>query len=331
MMKPWFGWGFCWGWAVGQLNRMILKPLYTMEMWKIAELWYLWARWDVWQMGWMVAGTWKVGSIIQQSNLYCKVFVERIRHNSANLWAQQKGFQNFGYIFDFWSNSSELPKNEKTEGKTVRTYEFFLVFQIPLVLEVKLTTNKIHECHALGISRSPWGFPRYYLKHKTQHSASVVISCDVSKGISNSIFHKLQIMNLQKFHTHHRAFRLLGEHQPAMVPNQPPLSGDDKAPHRWPLCWFVRCPSAQPGLHAAMMKRYAGACRFENTPGDRPVVFQSMACSKSEEQNNSRFWDIWELRSKGQGFDCTSENWGFPYSNPTNIIITYNNYRNSCY
>lgn len=114
----------------------------------------------------------------------------------------------------------------------MRTYEFFLVFQIPLVLEVKLTTNKIHECHALGISRSPWGFPRYYLKHKTQHSASVVISCDVSKGISNSIFHKLQIMNLQKFHTHHRAFRLLGEHQPAMVPNQPPLSGDDKAPHR---------------------------------------------------------------------------------------------------
>lgn len=117
MMKPWFGWGFCWGWAVGQLNRMILKPLYTMEMWKIAELWYLWARWDVWQMGWMVAGTWKVGSIIQQSNLYCKVFVERIRHNSTNLWAQRKGFQNFGYIFDFWSNSSELPKNEKNGRK----------------------------------------------------------------------------------------------------------------------------------------------------------------------------------------------------------------------
>ena len=25
------------------------------------------------------------------------------------------------------------------------------------------------------------------------------------------------------------------------------------------------------------------------------------------------------------------KNWGFPYSNPTNIIITYNNYGNSCY
>ncbi len=36
---------------------------------------------------------------------------------------------------------------------------------------------------------------------------------------------------------------------------------------------MIRQVPIRPGLHAAMMKRYSGASRFENTPGDSCVGF----------------------------------------------------------
>ena len=43
-----------------------------------------------------------------------------------------------------------------------------------------------------------------------------------------------------------------------------------------PSTYEIRQVLIRPGLHAAMMKRYSGASRFENTPGDSTYIFVFM-------------------------------------------------------
>lgn len=64
----------------------ILKPLYTMETWKIVELWYLTVRClaDGLDGGRDLKG----GQHISTVQLVLQGFFERISHDSTNLWAK---------------------------------------------------------------------------------------------------------------------------------------------------------------------------------------------------------------------------------------------------
>lgn len=184
------------------------------------------------------------------------------------------------------------------------TYDLFLVivFQIPLLLEVKLTINIIsNECHALGISRSPmcqWEltmkqFPQIFFE--TQDSS--FSECCVIVMSQKAFFHKLQIINSYKFHTHHRAFRLLGEHQPPMVPQSTPpwvvmikrLTADPNQ--------LIRI-RAHPPNQVSMLQWWSvtrGLADLKTHLQNRPVVFQKHGIlAKVRNKNNSRFWEIWE-------------------------------------